>query len=179
MLTGCFLTLALLLQMVYPQASTSFDGVTAEKTIQYLLLDGSNGARLPLGKQMSSDFDYTIKVWLRPESISNNCVFELRWAATARFEGDSQLTFMSHTYGTSLSMGAQALSMNRWVHLGIGGERGGITYLTLDYADQTVNSIQGAYVGFYAISAWSAAIGITHDLENGFSGGVRDFFITN
>jgi hypothetical protein len=49
-------------------ATTVYDGVTQDKYVSYLKLNGSNGASIPIpdGSSLNTNQEYTFMMWFKP-----------------------------------------------------------------------------------------------------------------
>lgn len=52
--------------------TTTYDGVTPDRYIQYLKFDGTNGVTIPIadGSSLNTNLEYTFMLWFKPMSES-------------------------------------------------------------------------------------------------------------
>ncbi|CDW91789.1 UNKNOWN [Stylonychia lemnae] len=184
--------------------STTFDGVTPDLNPSYYSLDGTNGMQASIeSRSANQSLDYYIQTWIKiktnynqNDSARNQSLIQFGNSLRCDFFFNNSLICQSFmllngvqiNFGnlanqrrSSLSLDLKDLELNTWVHLSIGGSiRQNLTYLRLDYQDQTLRNINGTYLVLHLNQTMSNfSLGTTNSSRDGFIGDLREISILN
>ena len=133
--------------------STTFDGTNKDGYTQYMMLNGENGLKAPIGnaKALNTNLDYTIMLWLKPTqnvwSRDLSYAFSIPKSFSCSFTSSANLICESSEVCEKLNVSTKAVAINEWVHLTVAGsQKPSESYVALETHTERLGLDERKYV---------------------------------